>query len=691
MRSNSFIALKILPVPICLVLLTACSSDTDSITLGNGLETQLGATNSAATSADTETQVETQAPSAFLGDAPVVEDDGADTSAPADTQAATLPSPGIGGVSQQQEQPLNDSSQSETAPASGEANSADAETSLDLSNDILIPPDAPVLTITANVGELVFSWDLPAADDQLEAISFEIDKYNSVTRESINVVRAIESSVNSYQLPIIPHEFDWDSTEFILGICSENDCLRSFNTAVADLQSNSIGQVRGTDGEEFDLFGSSMAVAANGKVLVAGKPGHDISTNSNDNSVSETEGDNPESEGGVSETEENAADGVFDAGAAELFFEVENEWFAAVELEATNPGFNSQLGFSVAADSSGDTVVVGAPSDSSNLDLAGRAYVYIRLGETWVQSATLVPGQARAFARFGHSVAINDDGTLIAVGAPGDSNSTIDPFAPIETAPDAGSVSLFRFDQTTGSWSLNDYVRSPSIDSGQLFGQAISLSEAANTMVVAAPGEQATEERAMPGVLHIFNIGDAGVFSRQQLFQIANSPQDSELSGFGSAIALSADGATVLATCLNRPASSSEFVTQLNKPQTELVVYSLANNAESGLDSFTERQRLIPAGEHGFDTRLSVAMTVDGNKIATGLLNPTTGSNTVTVFQRAGLSEDLSAAARWKMVNSLAQPDEAANFGTSIEFSTDGTRLFIGADGGVDGGTVYIY
>ena len=668
--------LKLLPSIICLSMIAACGSDTDSVTLGNGLQPQVAESNTADTDSTPDESTAEQMPTAFLGDAPVVEDadtdDNDNSEQTADSEAP--PSTGIGGVSQSQQQPLNDASQTDTLPAGAEANPADTDDSIDLSNDILIPPDAPILTVSALPGELVFTWDLPVTDDQLENISYEIDQYDSTRRESINVVRGIEPSVTSFRFPITPHTFQWESTEFILGICTDNDCLRSFNTPVADLQLESINQVQGTTGDEFDLFGSSLAVAANGRVLVAGKPGHDADPDS------------------VAETDNEAADAIFDAGAAELFFEVENEWFAAAVLDVANPSFNSQLGFAVASDGSGDTVVIGAPSNSSDRDLAGAAYVFTRLGETWVRSATLAPGQARSFARFGHSVAISDDGTVIAVGAPGDSNSTIDPFTPIESATDAGSVTLFRFDPSSSSWSLSDYVRSPSIASGQQFGQTVKLNADANTLVVAAPGELAADELAMPGVVHIFDINDAGVFSRQQLVQLATSQQDPTLGGFGNAVALSADGETLLATCLNRPETDGEFTTQLNKPQTEVVVYDLTNDTESGLDTFIEQQRLIPAGEHGFDTTLSVALTAEGNKIAAGLLNPSSGSNSVTVFQRSELSGDLSPeVARWQLINSLEQPDDAVNFGTSVEFSTDGSRLFIGADGGADGGTVYIY
>lgn len=651
------------PLLLCLGLLTitACSSESDSISLGNGLSTEVAADSTDNTDANTEANTP-----GFLGTSATAEpfNDGSSgtTTQQSDETQQTTVAVGIGGSTESE--PLDDAPTG-IAPSVGEANAADDPDSIDLSNDILIPPEAPDLDITAEIGELVFAWNTPDAETLSGEISFDIDLFNTETRELTNVVSDLDATTRGYRLPLVPHLFNWEISEFILSICTPDDCLRSFNTPVSELQSDSINVVQSDNTREFDFFGSSLSTAANGRVLLAGKPGHDA--NSQDAVVAESD------------------ESVFDAGAAELLFTVENEWFSASVLTQDSPSFNSQFGFAVAADSTGDTVVVGAPTDSSEQDLAGAAHVFIRAGETWIQSAILVPGQARAFARFGHSVAISDDGQLIAVGAPGDSNATIDPFASVDSEIDAGSVTLFRFDNASGGWILSDYVRSSVVTSGQRFGESIALNESASTLVVAAPGEVAGELRAMPGIVHIFEILDAGVFRRQQLFQLADSEQDPEFSAFGSAVGISADGSTLVATCLNRPQTEG-FTNQLNKPQSEVVVYNLADGT---IGSFSEQQRLTPAGEHGFATELSVTLSSGGSKIASGVLNPDSDDNKVTVFRQSGLQGTDST---WNMVNSFEAPQRGTlNFATSLEFSSDGEKLFVGAEQGAEGGRIYVY
>ena len=70
---------------------------------------------------------------------------------------------------------------------------------------------------------------------------------------------------------------------------------------------------------------------------------------------------------------------------------------------------------------SGDTIVVGAPSDNTTAGFdAGSAYVFTRTGGTWSQQDHLFADDARASDRFG-IVAISGD--TIVVGAYGDNTT----------------------------------------------------------------------------------------------------------------------------------------------------------------------------------------------------------------------------------------------------------------------------
>ena len=85
---------------------------------------------------------------------------------------------------------------------------------------------------------------------------------------------------------------------------------------------------------------------------------------------------------------------------------------------------------------------------------------------------------------------------------------------------------------------------------------------------------------------------------------------------------------------------------------------------------------------------MTLAVSGDGQTIASTLMNGLDSDNAVTVFTR-NTDPAGSSAAIWQTANSLSSPlPESTNFGSSLEFSGDGSRLFIGADGG---GPVFVY
>lgn len=115
-----------------------------------------------------------------------------------------------------------------------------------------------------------------------------------------------------------------------------------------------------------------------------------------------------------------------------------------VELAKLLPadgGYGELFGYSVAI--SGDTVLVGAPSDDDNGPLSGSAYLFdISDPTSPVQSAKILPADGVEWAQVGRSVAIGDGVAL--VGASGDDDlgpgsgsvyvlDVSDPAAPVQT------------------------------------------------------------------------------------------------------------------------------------------------------------------------------------------------------------------------------------------------------------------
>ena len=115
-------------------------------------------------------------------------------------------------------------------------------------------------------------------------------------------------------------------------------------------------------------------------------------------------------------------------GAAYVFVRDGTNWTQQAYLKASNTGRGDYFGYSVAV--SGNTVIVGAYSESSNAtgvngsqsdnsaSGSGAAYVFVRSGTTWSQQAYLKASNTGAYDYFGWSVAVSGD--TVVVGAYGE-------------------------------------------------------------------------------------------------------------------------------------------------------------------------------------------------------------------------------------------------------------------------------
>ena len=143
------------------------------------------------------------------------------------------------------------------------------------------------------------------------------------------------------------------------------------------------------DGAANDEFGISVAIDVD--TVVVGAHLHDVGANAN-------------------------------AGAAYVFTRDSNsgKWGQPVKLTASNGEMEDGFGNSVAVD--GNTAVVGAYLNERDDGIAhgsGSAYVFARTLGVWNQTLNLAAPDPVPNDWFGHSVAIGDDGTLLA-GVPQD-------------------------------------------------------------------------------------------------------------------------------------------------------------------------------------------------------------------------------------------------------------------------------
>ena len=146
-----------------------------------------------------------------------------------------------------------------------------------------------------------------------------------------------------------------------------------------------------------------------------------------------------------------------DSGSAYVFTRIGTSWLQQDKLIANDGVSDDNFGISV--DISGASIVVGANENNSD---SGGAYVFIRSGTSWSQQAKLTANDGAAGDHFGISVAISGDSVV--VGARFDDDG----------GTDSGSAYLFTRSGT--SWSQQDKLTAGDAAVDDYFGSSVAIS-----------------------------------------------------------------------------------------------------------------------------------------------------------------------------------------------------------------------
>ncbi|MCC6216752.1 MAG: hypothetical protein IT376_17970 [Polyangiaceae bacterium] len=235
-----------------------------------------------------------------------------------------------------------------------------------------------------------------------------------------------------------------------------------------------------------DAFGEALAISAD--TIVVGAPLEDS------NQVTVTNGATASSD-----------DSAADAGAAYVFTRAGTSWSAQAYLKPPNAQADDGFGTSVALDA--DTVVVGAPQESSGQGTvtngptaatddakshAGAAYVFVRTGTEWAQQAYLKASNVGAVDGFGTSAAISGDTVVVGASFEASSQTTITNGAAgssDDSAFQAGAAYVFVRTGTT--WAEQAYLKPANAQANDGFGGTVAID--GDTVVVAATGEDSNQ------------------------------------------------------------------------------------------------------------------------------------------------------------------------------------------------------
>jgi hypothetical protein len=483
------------------------------------------------------------------------------------------------------------------------------------------------------------------------------------------------------------------NAKYILESCNVIGCTDSAevftSTKVAQMV-DSIGYFKASNTGTLDNFGFSVALSSDGNTLAVGAFGE----SSNATGINGDQTDNS----------------LTNSGAAYIFTKTGTTWSQQAYLKASNTGTNDQFGFELSLSSDGNTLAVGAQSESSNaagingdqtdnsLTNSGAAYVFTRTGTTWTQQAYVKASNTDPNDHFGRKLSLSSDGNTLAVGANMESSNATGINGDQTDNSLTNSGAAYVFTRTGTTWTQQAYLKASNTGGNDYFGAKLSLSSDGKILAIGANGEDSSATGINGDQTNntAYGSGAAYVFTRtgttwsQQAYLKASNTDPNDRFGFG--LNLNSDGNT-LAVGANGEGSNAIGINgdqtdnSLTKSGAAYVftrtgttwtqqAYVKASNTDS-YDSFGSRLTFSSDGS-------TMAISAYGESSnATGIngdqtdnsLAPSGGNGTGAVYLFTRNGTTWSQQAYLKASNTGTND----NFGIAPVLSSDGNTLAIGA------------
>lgn len=214
----------------------------------------------------------------------------------------------------------------------------------------------------------------------------------------------------------------------------------------------------------------------------------------------------------------NSTDNV-NGGRAFLYQRISGgAWTLIKALDIADPGRDKQVGYTVAINGEGTVIAIGAPA-ISGLNGIGSVYVFTKSGANYSQSARIVqPGNVQNTA-YGSKVSLDVSGSYLAIGAPNSNQSHV-------------------YNKSGVNWVRQATLFPTNAPTQSKFGTNISISGDANFLVVSDPSG------GIGGYAVVF--GRSGTNWIQ--IQILTEAEANVGNMFGKAIQLNMDGTRCLLT-----------------------------------------------------------------------------------------------------------------------------------------------
>jgi len=207
------------------------------------------------------------------------------------------------------------------------------------------------------------------------------------------------------------------------------------------------------------------------------------------------------------------------SGVARVYRRTGPTWTLEATLIPDDLSPQDKFGDAVAI--SGNTIVIGAPTQDAHGDNAGAAYIYHFDGTAWVFIQKLLPESFSTNQIFATAVAV--EGQDLIVGAPGDSTN----------GNFAGAI--YTYSNTGPSdnpWMLQSTIRPDDNDSIDFFGVAIAIDNG-RAAVGAFENERPGPDAILPGSVYLYQRDANGWTQTDNIF-----PEDIHAASFGFSLDL---------------------------------------------------------------------------------------------------------------------------------------------------------
>lgn len=377
---------------------------------------------------------------------------------------------------------------------------------------------------------------------------------------------------------------------------------------------------------------------------------------------------------------------------------------------------DGHAGYGAAISGDGNTVVIGAPHESSSargingnqndnsLFAAGAAYVFVRNGANWAQQGYVKASNPQMSAEFGHAVAISADGNTMAISAQWESSGAtgVNGNQADHSVPQSGAVYVFTRKGT--AWTQQAYIKASNtgeagtadtFGDGDQFGFSLALSDDGNTLAVGAH----TEDSASPGINgnqadnSMASAGAVYVYTRtgntwsQQAYVKPGNPGGGDM--FGYSVSLSADGGTLAVGSYDedgsfrgingtpddmRNGAGAVYVFVRTANTWTQQAYIHASNNEAG-DSFGVHVVLSDDGN------TLLAGSLDEDCVATGVNPPGCDNDRTADVSTGAAYVFVRTGGTWSQQAFLKASNTMHNdwFGARLALSGDGNTAAIGA------------